>query len=499
MVTPQNNNNDATQPDSSDKIPSSAWKTLAILSSIATMVMYAETMLVPAIPDLIKDFAISYSISSWILTTYLIVGAVMTPIIGKLSDIYGRKRMLLIIMVIYAAGVSAGGFTTDIYSMLVVRGVQGIGMSMFPIAFGIIRDQFPRGKLAIGQGIISSMFAAGAVLGLLIGAGIIQHYGWQSTFFSIVPIAISLLVIIMKFIHVSEPHLQKEESMRTAVNNKPDKGIDIKGALTLATAVTSFLLALTYIETGSSVGSLTIIVSVFVSIISLLLFIIIERRTASPLVDFRLMLHKIILPANIMIMIVGLSMFMVFQTIPVLVRSPEPLGFGEDALTTAHVQLPFALILLIFGPTSGFIISKFGSLKPTIAGSVISTIGFYSLAMFHSTDFFVAANLAIISIGLSLTNVGVMNVIMLSTPKQFSGISLGMTSLIRIIGASIGPALAGMYMQMHQTSLAGITGSFPAAESYNLIFLTAALVSMASIALAVVLKKRVQQTAVPNV
>src|SRR5436190_21868593 len=90
-------------------VPASAWKVLAILSCIATMVMYAETMLIPAIPDLIRDFHVSYSMSSWILTAYLVSGAVMTPIAGKLSDIYGRKKILLIIMVIYAVGVSLSG------------------------------------------------------------------------------------------------------------------------------------------------------------------------------------------------------------------------------------------------------------------------------------------------------------------------------------------------------------------------------------------------------
>src|SRR6478735_4637821 len=151
------------------KIPASAWKVLAILSCIATMVMYAETMLIPAIPDLIKDFHISYGMSSWILTTYLIAGAIMTPIAGKLSDIYGRKKILLVIMTIYVLGVSLGGFVTNIYEMLLIRIIQGIGMSMFPIAFGIIRELFPRSKLAIGQGIISSMFATGAVIGLVAG------------------------------------------------------------------------------------------------------------------------------------------------------------------------------------------------------------------------------------------------------------------------------------------------------------------------------------------
>src|SRR5712691_8850529 len=102
------------------KIPASAWKVLAILGSIATMTMYAETMLVPAFPDLIKDFQVSYSKSPWILTAYLITAAaVMTPIAGKLSDIYGKKKILLTIMIIYATGVSMAGFSTNIYFLLI--------------------------------------------------------------------------------------------------------------------------------------------------------------------------------------------------------------------------------------------------------------------------------------------------------------------------------------------------------------------------------------------
>src|ERR687886_1730601 len=186
------------------KISAHAWKVLAILSCIATMVMYAETMLIPAIPDLIKDFNVSYSMSSWILTSYLVSGAVMTPIAGKLSDIYGRKKILLIIMVIYALGVCLAGFSPNVSFMLVARAIQGIGMSMFPIAFGIIRDQFPRQKISIGQGVITSMFASGAIIGLLVGGFIVQDYGWRTTFFTIIPVAVVLLLIIRRFILVND-------------------------------------------------------------------------------------------------------------------------------------------------------------------------------------------------------------------------------------------------------------------------------------------------------
>jgi MFS family permease len=524
----------------STKIPASAWKVLAILSCIATMVMYAETMLIPAIPDLIKDFNVSYSTSAWILTTYLLVGAVMTPISGKLSDIYGKKKMLLIIMIIYLVGVSIAGFATSIYFLIIARAIQGIGMSMFPIAFSIIRDQFPREKISIGQGVITSMFASGAVIGLSVGGTIIKHYGWEATFFSIIPVAIALLIIIWRFIHVDEgktltpqlqqpqqpehdnPRQKQEEKHRTkkrigssqkgdnnSIISKSDKNttIDIKGAITLAITVTSFLLVLTFMETGNNSNNNTAGSSVqifgflIVGVISFILFILVERKNPSPLVDLKLMLHKTILPANLMIMIIGFSMFMVFQTIPILVRNPPPLGFGEDAVNTGNVQLPFALVLLVFGPTSGFIISKLGSVKPIIAGTVITASGFLGLLIFHSSEILVSANLAILSTGLSLTSVGAMNVIILSTPRQYSGISLGMSSLMRIVGASIGPALAGMYMQTHQSilNLDGIVQSFPSAESYNLIFLTATILSIVSIALALLLRRRVIKMAIPNV
>ena len=135
---------------------------------------------------------------------------------------------------------------------------------------------------------------------------------------------------------------------------------------------------------------------------SLVLFVIIERRAASPLIELGLMTHKILLPANILLLIFGMTMFMVYQTTPILVRSPQPLGFGGDAVASAMVQLPFMIAFLAFAPSSGFIVSKIGNLKPTVAGTIIMTIGFFSLLMFHSTEITVAINLAIVAAGISL-------------------------------------------------------------------------------------------------
>jgi hypothetical protein len=216
----------------------------------------------------------------------------------------------------------------------------------------------------------------------------------------------------------------------------------------------------------------------------------VEKRSDSPLIDLKILVDKIILPANIIIMIFGITMFMVYQTIPVLVRSPQPLGFGGDAIATANVQLPFMIIFLVLAPSSGFIISKLGNLKPTLVGSIISTIGFFSLFLFHSTEPLVAANLAIIAVGLSLMQVGGFNIAIEATPRKFSGISLGMTVVLNLIGSSIGPAIAAIYMQANQATVRGVNGSFPSSQSYSWIFLTAALVSIVSIVLVIIIKNR---------
>jgi MFS family permease len=523
-------------PPSGQKISASSWGVVIILSSVATMVLYAETMLIPAIPVLIKDFNITYNTSSWILTTYLITGAVMTPIAGKLSDIYGKKKILLIVMLFYTTGVSIAGFSTNIDFMLLARGFQGVGLSMFPIAFSIVRAQFPREKIAIGQGIITSMFGGGAVIGLAIGGTIIQHYSWHATFFTIIPVAIALLFLIRRYIpadkgeveqtrtlqeqeqkiqqqrHQQETALEEGRSNHESIKGKitiaknrksaaSNTKLDIKGAITLAIAVTSFLLVLTYLEVGiggsnntnSIDNSSTVLTASFlvIGIISLALFILVEKRSASPLIDFGMMLNKRILLANIIIVFVGYSMFTVFQTIPILVQNPQPVGFGGDPIDAAQVQLPFAIIILVFGIASGFIITKLGTMKTIIIGTVVSAIGFSVLAIFHSSAFLLSLYLGIVGIGISFSSVGAQNVVILSIPRQNSGMSLGLTTFLRILGSSIAPAVAGMLLQQFQytANIGGTTQSLPSSEAYNLIFLIATILSIISVSLAVVLIK----------
>ena len=488
---------------------------LAILSCLGLIVMFDETMILPAIPDFIRDFNISYSTSTWILSAYIIAGAVMTPIAGKLADIYGKKKILLIIMAFYAVGILSGRFSHNIEFMIVSRISQGIGLAMFPIAFGIIRESLPEEKLAIGQTIFGSTFSGGAVVGIVVGATIIQNFGWQATFFAIIPVAAALWIIIWRFVHIGNSnlsvdldnnHTSNSNSNNANIHNKDRnydlsdnkkkknrsniQKIDLKGICALTVTIVSFLAGITILESNNVNTSYSLIFLFSTSLLSLVVFIAIEKKANTPLLDLKLMTNKIFISPVIILMLVSMSIFMVYQTIPVMVRSPQPLGFGGDALATATVQVPFMIVLLIGTIMSGFLLNKVGNTKLLLLGTIISTIGFFSLIALHSTEEMVTIGLVIISTGLALSIAGVFNVILVSVPMQVTGIALGMTMLLNLVGMSVGPALAGVFQQMNQGTVPGIQGLFPNSNAYNMIFIVAMLMSVVSVVMAGIVARK---------
>jgi MFS family permease len=474
-----------------EAIPRRAWIILGILGSVGLVTTYGETMIIPAIPDLIHEFDISYSLSSWILTSYLIAGAVMTPIAGKLSDIFGRKKVLLILMVIYTIGLSFGGLSSNFTILILARIIQGIGISMFSIAFSMILDEFPKRRLATAQGIIAAVFSGGAVIGLAVGGTIIEAFDWRATFLSVVPLSIMIIIIIRKLIHDEKSILVEASTLpNTDGISKSYSALDLKGALALTSTITSFLLAITFLESIKQSLYLITFLSI-ISLASLFCFILIERKSLSPLIDLKLLKDRIILPANILLMCIGCTLFMTYQTIAIMIKSPTPFGFGGNSINIIQVQLPFMLILFLVAIISGFLISKLGNVKPTIIGSVISSIGFFSLFLFHLSELSITINLIIIAIGISFTEVGAFNISTLFVPKQFSGISIGITTLLFLVRMSIGPAISGMFMEQYRIIVDAVVGSYPSGESYNLIFLTGALISIVAVALTLVVTRRV--------
>ncbi|HEX7392198.1 MAG TPA: MFS transporter [Thermoplasmata archaeon] len=434
---------------------------LVILASIAIMVMYVEAMAFPSLPMVMEDYGLTpedYALASWIVTIYLVVGAVSIPVFGKLGDIYGKKKMLLIAMTIYSVMVTVTGFSRDIsdsiYVMIAFRGFQGLAMSMFPLAFSIIRDEFPRDRIAIAQGVISAMFGVGTAVGFVLGGWVTDNLGWQWTYHTVAPFAfIALAVVAFKI---------KESPVRLKAK------VDFIGAAMLGLTMVFFLVGVT--ETRNrSWGDPMIVALLVASAVMLLSFVFWLPRAKDPLVRPALMKKKAIAYTNITGFMIGFALFTSNQTIAALAG----FNFGLDATDIGILMLPMSVVTLIIGPTVGFIVRKYGPKWPMTFGMVLSILGFALLYQWHATQLEVMLGVTVMGGGSGFAMVGSINMIIISTPRLETGISTAMNMIIRTSGSVVGPALAAVIISDYSHPIPGTGVMVPDDQAYQIIFIMA--------------------------
>ena len=432
---------------------------LILLASIAIMVMYVEAMAFPSLPMVMEDFGLTpqdYSLASWIITIYLVVGAVSIPVFGKLGDIYGKKKMLVIAMSLYTVAVTLTGFSRDlsdsIYVMIAFRAFQGLGMCMFPLAFSIIRDEFPKGQIAVAQGVISAMFGVGAAVGFVVGGYVTDALGWAWTYHTVVPfIATATILVAFKI---------KESPVRY-------KGkVDYIGASLLGGTLVTFLVGMT--ETSNRGWTDSLVLSLLASsVVLLFMFVFWQTKAKEPLVRPSLMAQREIALTNIIAFLIGFAMFTVSQTIAALAG----FNFGLGALEIGLLNLPMSGIMLILGPTAGFLVKKRGPKWPLTFGMIIGIAGFLCMYNWHSTQMEIMIGISIMGSGLAFAMVSSINIIIVCTPKEETGISTGMNMIIRTSGSVVGPAVAAVIISEHSVFNPVSMTSIPDDNAYQLIFL----------------------------
>ncbi len=427
---------------------------LLVLASMAMIVMFTEIFLVPALPTIAQDFPTQTEWLAWVLSIYLLVGAVATPLVGKLGDIYGKKKMLTVVMSIYLVALLGSGFSIDIsnalfgeaniFVLLFFRGMQGIGMGMFTLAFGIVRDTFPREKIPVAIGMISAMFSVGVAIGLVVGGYITSVARWTDAFHVVLPFFFVLTVAAVYLV----------PDTRIVHGGK----LDIPGALTLGVGIMALLLALTQGEEWGWGDAATL--ALFATFaLAIVIFVVIELRTRDPIIRPSLLANRGVLGGNVVALFVGLCMFMVYQTLPFFLRTPVAAGgyFGlTDTFIIGLYMLPSAIIQLFFGPLGGSMSKKYSPSTVLALGMAIVTAGFVSLVFLNSDFWQLTVSLLIFGAGTSLCMVSMINVVVESCPQSEFGVASGMNTLFRIVGGSIGPVLAAVI-------LASSAVSFPVA------------------------------------
>ncbi|HTS33756.1 MAG TPA: MFS transporter [Thermoplasmata archaeon] len=430
--------------------PKAARSAMIVLAVMAMMVTYVETMVIPAFKSFVLFFDNAPATTVvWIVSAYLLVGTVATPIFGKLGDKYGKKRMLVIVMALYALAVSLAGFSPNIgaafgvdranqiYVLIGIRAFQGLGMGMFPLAFAMLPELFPAARVGQAQGIVSAMFAVGASLGLVGGGYIAYTWGWQLTYHTVIPVAVILAVLAYVTLRES-PHLTPHP-------------IDYPGIASLGFALATVMFGLTegaYWGWGNfsavSLAGLPWGVPQFflLALAGLLFFLWWEPRAPFPVVSFAALKKRNIWVSNVNGVFVGMGMFLVFIGLTILVEYPYAPGFGLNEFQMGLVSVPASLSMLALAPVWGRLVAARGPKPVMILGFGVMALGGLGLAFLNSNIY----ELMLFAIPALAGNVAVLiamsNIIVLSVGREELGIQTGMNQTFRNLGSAVGPVIA---------------------------------------------------------
>ena len=452
-------------------------RVLATVTSFSLLVNYVETMVIPGIPTIQKDLSTTATVASWITSAFLIVGAAVSPLFGKLGDIYGKKKILLIVLLFYIAGVGAAGFSTNIDMLLAARAVQGAGFAIIPLGIAIITDVFPRERVATAQGIISGTFAIGAAAGLVIGSYVVQDLSWQWAFHTAFILSVILFFLVVVMLKKDAPGVKSR--------------VDYVGASILMAGI---VLVLVYLTEAPTIGWLSYenIAFLVPGLILTAYFFVFENKRISPLIQLSLLKIRNVLIANLVGITSSLTMFLVFFAVIYYAYYPKPYGLGLSIINTGLTLAPATLVMLVVGPVMGQLVTRIGP-KPVLAlGAVVSIVGMIMFTFFRATTMELTLDVAVALIGLVSLIIPIVNMVSISVPKDNTAVGLGMNTMLRNLGGAIGPVLATTIISTYYTTLrvpvAPYVYKFGDKTAFNIIFAIGIALMIATIVLSTVIK-----------
>jgi EmrB/QacA subfamily drug resistance transporter len=447
-------------------------RSLFILGTAALAFSLAQTMLIPALGELTTQLGTDASGIAWVLTGYLLAAAVATPIAGRLGDMFGKRRLLVLSLVAFGAGSTVAALGSSLEVVIAGRVLQGFGGGIFPLCFGIIRDEFPREKVASSIGLISAIFGIGGGAGLIGGGLIADHLSYHWIFW--------LGTISAALAAIATELWVPESPQRT-----PGR-VDLRGAALLGLGLVMPLIAISQANDWGW-GSTRTLVLIAAGLAVLAVWVAVERRTEQPLADIPTLIKPPVLMTNVATLFVGFGMFGSFLLIPQLAELPEStgFGFGLDATGAGLLMLPGAVMMLFTGPISGALGTRFGSKLPLAIGAAITSVGLFGLGVDHGSQFAVIAWSFVMSTGIGLAFAAMANLIVEAVPPVQTGEATGINTLTRSVGASIGSQVSAAILA--GSALAG--SAVPTDDGFTAAFLVSAGVAAIAACIAVVIPR----------
>ena len=422
-----------------------------------------QSLVVPALPTLQQELHTTPTGVTWIFTAYLLAASVATPIAGRLGDMFGKKRTLVVVLAGLGGGTLLAALATTLPVMIGARTIQGLGGAIFPLAFGVIRDEFPRERVAGGIALISGLLGIGGGLGIVLAGPILAHLDYHWLFW--IPFGVIAATTIATMLIVPESPIRAPGTVNWV------------GAVLLTLWLVCLLVSISEAPRWGWLSARTIGLLVAAAVLAVV-WIRVEARSRCPLVDMQMMRLRGVWTTNLAGFLIGFGMYSAFVLIPQFVQTPTTTGYGfGSSVTQAGLFLiPSTMMMLIAAPLGGRLSGRYGSKVPLVLGATITMLAFVLLALAHSAHWQIYLASLLLGTGVGFAFASMANLIVEAVRPDQTGVATGMNAVMRTIGGAIGGQVAASIL-----SASLLADGMPKEQGYTLSFTIMALALAAGV------------------
>ncbi|MFD7130739.1 MFS transporter [Streptomyces sp. NPDC059894] len=442
-------------PEPTAEVPASrAGLVVAVLAFGGIVVSLMQTLVIPIVPELPKLLDASASDAAWAVTATLLAAAVATPVMGRLGDMYGKRRMLLVSLVLLVAGSVTAALSDTLAPLLVGRALQGLASGVIPLGISIMRDELPAERLGAATALMSASLGVGGALGLPAAALIADRFDWHALFWTSAGLGVLAVLIV--------PLAVPESAVRTGGR------FDLVGAVGIAAGLVCLLLAVSKGADWGWTGGTTL--GLFAAaVVVLLLWGVFELRVAQPLVDLRTTARRQVLVTNLASTAFGFSMFAMSLVLPQLLQLPEATGYGlgRSLLDAGLVMAPAGLVMMAVAPVSAALSRARGPKATLMLGAVVVAVGYGLGTVLMDAVWQLVLVSCVIGAGIGFAYGAMPALIMGAVDTAETAAANSLNTLMRSIGTSTAGAVAGVVLARMTTTFG--TTALPSENGFKVV------------------------------
>ena len=445
------------------------------LAGTGLIAAFMQTLVTPIIPELPVFLDSTSANTSWVLTATLLAAAVSIPITGRLGDMYGKRRLLLILLVIMTTGSVIAALSNTLLPMILGRALQGIGLGVISLGISILRDVIHPKNLGGAVALVSATLGIGGAVGLPVAALIADNMSWHYLFW------LAMLLSILAFIGVF--FIVPVSTLRTGGS------FDFVGAIGLAIGLVAILLAVSKgTEWGwTSPGILTMLIG---GGVVLILWGFFELHHASPLIDLRVAARRPVLLTNLTSISVGFAFFITSAALPILLESPTSTGvaFGLPLLAASLCLVPLGLVMFFTSSVAARLSNAKGPRTSLLLGGSIITVTFAAATQLTTEVWHVVLISSFVGLGVGFAYAAMPTLIMRAVPPSETAAANGLNSVMRTLGSTVSATIVGVILSTHVVVADGI--GIPTTSAFQLVFAIGAGASLAGVIFALFIPRR---------